>query len=39
MLDDTFVLRLAVLTFRTHLDEIDFALEVLKEKVELLLSR
>jgi glutamate/tyrosine decarboxylase-like PLP-dependent enzyme len=39
MLDEIFVLRLAVLTFRTHLDEIDFALEVLKEKVELLSSR
>ena len=39
MLEDSFVLRLAVLTFRTHLDEIDFALEVLREKVELLLSR
>ena len=39
MLEDSFVLRLAVLTFRTHLDEIDFALEVLREKVDLLLSR
>ena len=39
MLDDTFVLRLAVLTFRTHLEEIDFALEILREKVELLSSR
>ena len=33
MLEDTFVLRLAVLSFRTHLDTIEQALEVLKEKV------
>jgi len=39
MLDDTFVLRLAVLVFRTHLSDIDFALEVLSEKVDILLSR
>ena len=33
-LDGCFVLRLAVLSFRTHLDTIHVALEILKEKVE-----
>jgi glutamate/tyrosine decarboxylase-like PLP-dependent enzyme len=33
-LNGKFTLRLAVLHFRTHLDTIDLALEVLKEKVE-----
>ena len=33
-LDGRFVLRLAVLSFRTHLDTLDLALEILKEKVE-----
>ncbi len=33
-LDGRFVLRLAVLSFRTHLDTIDLALEILKEKVK-----
>lgn len=32
-LDGSFVLRLAVLCFRTHLDTIELALEILKEKV------
>jgi glutamate/tyrosine decarboxylase-like PLP-dependent enzyme len=32
LLGDTFVLRLAVLSFRTHLDTISQALEVLREK-------
>jgi len=36
LLDGRFVLRLAVLCFRTHLDTIDLALEVLKEKVRAL---
>jgi glutamate/tyrosine decarboxylase-like PLP-dependent enzyme len=39
MLDGTFVLRLAVLVFRTHIDAIDVTLELLKQKVEHLLSR
>ena len=34
MIDGKFILRLAVLVFRTHLDTIDLALEVLKEKAE-----
>jgi glutamate/tyrosine decarboxylase-like PLP-dependent enzyme len=33
-LDGRFVLRLAVLSFRTHLDTIDLTLEILKEKVK-----
>ena len=32
MIDGRFILRLAVLVFRTHLDTIDSALEVLQEK-------
>jgi glutamate/tyrosine decarboxylase-like PLP-dependent enzyme len=36
LLDDIFVLRLAVLTFRTHLDTIDRFLEILDEKVTML---
>ncbi|HET9372509.1 MAG TPA: pyridoxal-dependent decarboxylase [Vicinamibacterales bacterium] len=32
MIDGRFILRLAVLVFRTHLDTIDLAVEVLKEK-------
>ena len=39
MLDGKFVLRLAVLTFRTHLDHVDLLLEILREKVELLMTR
>jgi glutamate/tyrosine decarboxylase-like PLP-dependent enzyme len=38
MLDGKFVLRLAVLSFRTHLRTIDLTIEVLKEKVRLLQS-
>jgi aromatic-L-amino-acid/L-tryptophan decarboxylase len=34
ILDGKFTLRLAVLHFRTHLDTIDLALNILKEKVE-----
>ncbi|MBN1993067.1 MAG: amino acid decarboxylase [Anaerolineae bacterium] len=34
MLDGKFILRLAVLCFRSHLDEVDRVLEVLQEKVE-----
>ncbi len=33
-LDGRFVLRLAVLSFRTHLDTIDLALEILKENIK-----
>ena len=33
-LDGRFVLRLAVLSFRTHLETIDLALEILREKVQ-----
>ncbi len=33
MIDDVFTIRLAVLAFRTHLDTIDLALEILKEKI------
>jgi aromatic-L-amino-acid decarboxylase len=36
MLDGKFTLRLAVLSFRTHLATIDLLLEILKEKVKLL---
>lgn len=39
MLNGTFVLRLAVLTFRSHLDIIDLTLRVLKEKVEKLTGK
>ncbi|MBI1804238.1 MAG: aminotransferase class V-fold PLP-dependent enzyme [Ignavibacteriae bacterium] len=35
-LNGTFVLRLAVLAFRTHLQTIDLALKILKEKAKLL---
>jgi glutamate/tyrosine decarboxylase-like PLP-dependent enzyme len=38
MLDGKFTLRLAVLSFRTHLATIDLLLEILKEKVKLLNS-
>jgi glutamate/tyrosine decarboxylase-like PLP-dependent enzyme len=34
MLEDRFILRLAVLAFRTHLDTIDLTLEILKQKVK-----
>jgi glutamate/tyrosine decarboxylase-like PLP-dependent enzyme len=36
MLEGCFVLRLAVLTFRTHLETIDLLLDVLREKVAVL---
>ena len=38
ILDGKFTLRLAVLAFRTHLQTIDLALEILKEKVAYLLE-
>jgi glutamate/tyrosine decarboxylase-like PLP-dependent enzyme len=38
MLDGKFVLRLAVLSFRTHLHTIDLTLEVLREKAALVAS-
>lgn len=34
MLDSKFTLRVAILAFRTHLETIDLALEILKEKAE-----
>ena len=37
-LDGKFYLRLAILNFRTHLQQIDLALEILQEKIELLSS-
>jgi glutamate/tyrosine decarboxylase-like PLP-dependent enzyme len=36
LLEDRFILRLAVLCFRSHIDIIDKTLEILKEKVSLL---
>ncbi|NIN73426.1 MAG: amino acid decarboxylase [Gemmatimonadetes bacterium] len=38
MLEGKFVLRLAVLTFRTHLESVDLLLDVLAEKIALLTS-
>ncbi|MBI4809983.1 MAG: amino acid decarboxylase, partial [Ignavibacteriales bacterium] len=38
MLDGKFTLRLAVLSFRTHLATIDLTLKILKEKVNLLVG-
>ena len=38
IVDDKFTLRLAVLAFRTHLETIDLTLEILKEKVAILLN-
>lgn len=37
-IDDTVYLRLAVLSFRTHLDTIDLTLEILKEKIDSVLK-
>jgi glutamate/tyrosine decarboxylase-like PLP-dependent enzyme len=37
-LDEKFIIRLAVLAFRTHLDTINEMIEILKEKVKLLLD-
>jgi hypothetical protein len=34
MLEGTFVLRLAPLAFRTHMDTIDLTLEILRDRVE-----
>ncbi|MFQ5789656.1 MAG: pyridoxal phosphate-dependent decarboxylase family protein, partial [Acidobacteriota bacterium] len=39
LLEDRFILRVAVLCFRTHLDTIDETIEVLKEKVRVLESQ
>ena len=39
MLGDRFVLRLAALAFRTHLDTIDLTLEILRDKVEVVRSQ
>lgn len=36
-INDKFIIRIAVLAFRTHLQTIDLILQILKEKVELLL--
>jgi glutamate/tyrosine decarboxylase-like PLP-dependent enzyme len=38
MLDNKFIIRLAVLAFRTHLDTIDEMIEIIKEKVEKLIA-
>lgn len=35
-IDDTFYIRLAVLSFRTHLDTIDLTLEIIREKIDVL---
>lgn len=35
-INDTFYIRLAVLNFRTHLDHINLALDIIKEKIKLL---
>jgi len=37
MIDDQFTIRLAVLSFRTHLSTIDLTLEILREKIQALL--
>lgn len=37
-IDNTVYLRLAVLSFRTHLDTIDLTLEILKEKIDSVVS-
>ena len=37
MLNGKFTLRLAVLSFRTHLDTVDLLIKILKEKIENLL--
>lgn len=39
MLDGHFTLRLAVLVFRTHIETIDLTLEIIREKVALLLKQ
>ncbi len=36
MLNGNYTLRIAILSFRTHLREIDFALKILKEKIKLI---
>jgi hypothetical protein len=36
MIDGTFTLRLAVLSLRTHLETIDLAIEILREKARYL---
>ena len=38
LLDGNFTLRLAILSFRTHLETVDLALQILKEKADLLLT-
>jgi glutamate/tyrosine decarboxylase-like PLP-dependent enzyme len=38
MLNDNFYIRLAVLSFRTHLDTIDLTLKIIYEKINLLLT-
>ena len=35
-INESFVLRLAILSVRTHLEEVDRLIEVLKEKMEML---
>jgi hypothetical protein len=36
LLNGKFILRFAILSFRTHLKTVDLALKILKEKVEML---
>ena len=36
MLNDKFILRVAILSFRTHLKTVQFTLDILKEKAEVL---
>ena len=38
ILNGKYILRMAILSFRTHLKEIDLAVSILKEKIKLLLS-
>ena len=39
VLNGKFILRMAILSFRTHLKEIDLALEIIKEKMKLLMKQ
>lgn len=38
VIDDRFILRLAILVYRTHLEDVDLAIEILREKVAALLN-
>ena len=37
-INDKFIIRVAVLSFRTHIETIDLILQILKEKIKLLLK-